>query len=155
VAEGLAGVAGAIEARREALRAAAVSIGAEMGRALAWRALAAEPLAVAEALLGEILPSLAEVTEVTVEVPPPQCPALAARLAAIMRDAPHAPMIEVRAAPDLRPGEARLRWRDGWAERLLHRIEAEAMAALAAAVGAPAEAGLPAIDSLIIEETRG
>jgi hypothetical protein len=152
MADGLTSLAAAIGARREALRGGAVSVGAALGRLLAWRALAEEPLAVAEALLGEILPGLEAGTEVTIEVPPSQRAGLAERLAAVAQDAQNPIAVEVRAASDLRLGEARLRWRDGWAERLLRQLEAEASTALAAVADFPTEADMPAIDSLTIEE---
>jgi hypothetical protein len=41
----------------------------------------------------------------------------------------------VRPSAKLRPGEVRVAWRDGWAERLLGEVEARAAAALAALTG--------------------
>src|SRR5687767_13535722 len=122
---------------RARLSADAVAIGAGLGRTLAHAALRQEPTAAARAVAAELLAELRDVPEVTVEVPPAQLDELRASLADLARQAGHPGLIEVQPQAALRAGEVRLRWRDGWAERLLALIEARAAAALAALDGEP------------------
>jgi flagellar assembly protein FliH len=107
----------------EAIAAAALAALTAALPSLADRLGEAETLRFAAGLL----PLLAEEAELTLHVAPPLLDAIAARLAAHRR-------LEVLADPALAPGDARLAWRGGQAER--QGVAArEAIAALLAEAG--------------------
>lgn len=124
-----------IRSRRTALEATAVAVGAALGRSLAWEALGQDPTTVAAGVLAQLLPELRDEAEVVVEVGASGTDALRARVAALAAEAGFPGLVEVRPSATLRPGEVRVAWRDGWAERLLAEVEARAAAALAALTG--------------------
>jgi hypothetical protein len=128
-------LAESIRTRRSALDATAVAVGAALGRALAWEALAQDPTAAAASLLAQLLPELRDEPEVVVEVGAPSDEPVRARVADLATEAGFPGLVEVRPSAALRPGEARVTWRDGWAERLLAEVEARAAAALASLTG--------------------
>ena len=124
-----------IAARRDGLGAEAVPIGAALGRLLAYQAIAAEPLALAEAVAAGLLAELRDEPEIAVEVTPGLVEELGSRLAALAAGSRAAAGVTVRAGAGLRPGEVRVLWRDGWAERLLAQLELRAGEALGALAG--------------------
>lgn len=155
LASALRVLADAVATRRERLRADAVPIGAALGRLLGYRAIEAEPLAAAEAVVGELLVELGDgPEEVNVEVAPALVDDLRARMAAITTEASFPGRVEVRAGPGLRGGEVRLLWRDGWAERLLCDLDARAAGALEG-LGRPGSAGDgPPAPAITVEHGR-
>jgi hypothetical protein len=113
-----------------------VTLGAELGRALAREAVGRQPLADAAAMLAELLAELTDEPEVTVTAPAEHADELRAALPGIAARAGCSALLEVRADPALLAGELRLAWRDGWAERLRADLETRAAEALAALAGA-------------------
>ena len=84
----------------------------------------------------QLLPELRDEAEVVVAGRSVRAPRRCARgLAALAAEAGFPGLVEVRPSATLRPGEVRVAWRDGWAERLLAEAEARAAAALAALTG--------------------
>ena len=135
LAAAFSSLADGIRSRRTALEATAVAVGAALGRSLAWEALEQDPTAVAAGVLAQLLPELRDEAEVVVEVGESGAEAVRARVAALAAEAGFPGLVEVRPSATLRPGEVRVAWRDGWAERLLAEVEARAAAALAALTG--------------------
>lgn len=149
LAAALTGLSATLAARRAELEAEAAAIGAELGRALAHDALRQNPTAVAMAVMRELLAELRAEPEIVVEVPAEDHAELEAGLAALAHDCGCAGALVLLPSEVLRRGELRVRWRDGWAERLLDAAQARVLAARGDA------AGPPMIDEVEIAETGG
>jgi flagellar biosynthesis/type III secretory pathway protein FliH len=142
-AEALSSISERLAASQEALdRILGARVGASrdlalaVARALVAKALARQPLADIEAMFREILVRLEGLPWLELRLPPTLVDAGRAALARVAEEADYRG--EIKVVPDARlgPGDARLTWQDGAAERDLGRLEAQ--------VTALVEAWLPA-----------
>jgi hypothetical protein len=131
--------------------AASRDLALAVARALVARALARQPLADVEAMFGEVLVRLEGMPWLELRLPPSLADAGQAALARAAEEAGYRG--ELRVIPDakLGPGDARLAWQDGAAERDLAGLEAEVTVLVDAWLSAAAESG-PV--NLVPEEPR-
>jgi flagellar biosynthesis/type III secretory pathway protein FliH len=150
-ADALAALSQALAASRHALErmlatraSASRDLALAVARALVARALAAQPLADVEAMFRELVVRLEGQPWLEVRLPAEVAPAGEAALARIAAEVGFQGDLRVLVDGGLGPGDARLAWHEGMAERDLARIEAEAIALVdawlpAAGEAAPAE----------------
>lgn len=136
VAERVDGLAAERRERDEAARARLLELGLTL-----TRALGAAPIdpAVFERVVAAMLAEAEGAEKVRVEVHASLADEIEARLAKVRRAGPE---ITVVAQEDVPPGDVRLRWADGWAERRRDDIEA-ALGAVLRAWAPPAGDGEP------------
>jgi len=121
--------AGAALERTLAARAdASGELALALARALVPRALALQPLADVEAMLRSLVLRLEGQPWLEVGLPPALLAAGEAVLARVAAEAGYQGELRIVPEPALGPGDARVSWHDGAAERDLARIEAEAVA---------------------------
>ena len=121
--------AGAALERTPAARAdASGELALALARALVPRALALQPLADVEAMLRSLVLRLEGQPWLEVGLPPALLAAGEAALARAAAEAGYQGELRIVPEPALGPGDARVSWHDGAAERDLARIEAEAVA---------------------------
>jgi len=139
ISECLAASQDAIDRILAARAGASRDLALAVARALVAKALARQPLADIEAMFREVVVRLEGLPWLELRLPPSLVDAGQAALAGAAEEADYRG--ELRVIPDARlgPGDARLIWRDGAAERDLARLEAQ--------VTALVEAWLPAADS--------
>jgi flagellar assembly protein FliH len=129
-----------IAARAGASRELALAL----ARTLAGGALARQPLADVETMLRELVVRLEGMPWLELRLAPDLLEAGQAALARAAEEADYAGELRVIADPKLGPGEARLSWQDGAAERGLVSLEAEVIALVEAWLPADATAPLDA-----------
>jgi flagellar assembly protein FliH len=151
IGERLAAGQEALERMLAARAAASRDLALAVARALVARALARQPLADVEAMFGEVLVRLEGMPWLELRLPPSLADAGQAALARAAEEAGYRG--ELRVIPDakLGPGDARLAWQDGAAERDLAGLEAEVTVLVDAWLSAAAESG-PV--NLVPEEPR-
>jgi flagellar assembly protein FliH len=139
ISERLAASQEAIDRILGARAGASRDLALAVARALVAKALARQPLADIEAMLREVVVRLEGLPWLELRLPPSLVDAGQAALTRAAEEADYRG--ELRVIPDARlgPGDARLIWRDGAAERDLARLEAQ--------VTALVEAWLPAAGS--------
>jgi flagellar assembly protein FliH len=130
-AEALAAIGERLAASREALeRMLAARAGASrdlafaVARALVAKALARQPLADIEAMFREVVVRLEGMPWLELRLPPALAQPGEAALARAAEEADYRGELRVVSDPRLGPGDARLTWQDGAAERDLARLEA-------------------------------
>lgn len=128
IAAQMAAAATALERTLAARAVASRDLALAFGRALAARALALQPLADVEAMLRSLVLRLEGQPWLEVALPPQLLRAGEAALARAADEAGYQGELRVLPDPALGPGDARVRWQEGCAERDLARIEAEAAA---------------------------
>ena len=116
----------AIAARASASRELALAL----ARALVPRALERQPLADIEAMLRDLLIRLEGEPRLTLALPPALVEAVQRLAVQSAAEAGYRGELVVEADPRLGPGDARLSWPGGTAERDLGRLEREAVAVL-------------------------
>jgi len=134
-AAALAALGAQLAACREALErtlaaraAASRDLALAIGRALVGEALARQPLADVEAMFRELVVRLEGEPWLEIRLPPELTAAAEKSLLAIAEEAGYRGALRVLPEPRLGPGDARLSWQDGVAERDLAALEAEAVA---------------------------
>jgi flagellar biosynthesis/type III secretory pathway protein FliH len=128
IAAQLASCRSALEQTLAARAGASREIALAIGRALVGEALARQPLADIEAMFRELVLRLEAEPWLEIRLAPGAAAAAEASLLAIAEDAGYRGALRVLPDPRLGPGDARLSWQDGTAERDLARLEAEAAA---------------------------
>ncbi len=128
IAEGLAASQAALDRMLSARAGASRDLALAVARALVAKALARQPLADIEAMFREVVVRLEGLPWLELRLAPDLVPAGQASLAQAVEEADYRG--EIRVIPDARlgPGDARLIWQDGSAERDLARLEAEVTA---------------------------
>ena len=165
IVEALTASQAALDRTLTARAGASRDLALAVARALVAKALARQPLADIEAMFREVVVRLEGVPWLDLRLAPDLVPAGQASLTRAAEQADYRG--EIRVTPDARlgPGDARLIWQDGSAERDLARLEDEVTALVetwmpaaclapggdlggrsGAAGAAPAEAPLPSID---------
>jgi flagellar assembly protein FliH len=124
----LAAAGSALERTLAARAGASRELAVALARALVPRALALQPLADVEAMLQSLVRRLEGQPWLEVSLPPELIATGEAALARVAAEAGYQGELRVLPEPGLGPGDARVRWQDGAAERALARIEAEAVA---------------------------
>lgn len=124
----LAAAGSALEQTLAARTDASRELALALARALVPRALALQPLADVEAMLQSLVLRLEGQPWLEVGLPPALAAAGEAALARVAAEAGYRGALRVLPEPGLGPGDARVRWQEGGAERDLARIEAEAAA---------------------------
>jgi flagellar assembly protein FliH len=149
--EALAAIGASMAACRETLaQALTARVGASrdlalaVARALAAKALALQPLADIEAMFREVLLRLEGQSWLEIRLPPDLVATGEAALARAAAAAGFQGAFRVVAEPGLGPGDARLAWQDGMAERDLARLDAEATALVEAWLPTASEPPTPA-----------
>jgi flagellar assembly protein FliH len=134
-AEALAAVTAQLVASRQTLErtlaaraVASRELALAIARALVGEALARQPLADIEAMFRELVLRLEGEPWLEVRLAPAAAQAAETSLLAIAEEAGYRGALRVLPDPQLGPGDARLSWQDGTAQRDLARLEAEAIA---------------------------
>lgn len=140
LSQGLAASQHALERLLAARAGASRDLALAVARALVPKALALRPLADVEAMFQELVVRLEGQPWLEVRLPPDVAPTGEAALARIAAQVGFKGELRVQADAGLGPGDARLAWHEGMAERDLARIEAEATALVDAWLPAPGEA---------------
>lgn len=151
-AQALERIAAQLEARQAALdhalagrATASREVALALANALASRALARQPLADVEAMLRDLVVRLEGQPRLELHLPPALVERGTALLAEVAGHAGYRGELSVEADPTLAPGDARLCWQDGTAERSVAQLERE-VAAVVDAWLPPAAAHVPPID---------
>ena len=128
IAEALAASQAALDRTLTARAGASRDLALAVARALVAKALARQPLADIEAMFREVVVRLEGVPWLELRLAPDLVPAGQASLTRAAEEADYRG--EIRVIPDARlgPGDARLIWQDGSAERDLARLEDEVAA---------------------------
>ncbi|SLN69529.1 FliH/SctL family protein [Oceanibacterium hippocampi] len=110
------------ESLRE-IRAEAAGLAFEIASKLAQSLTEREPLAEIERLIADCLEKLQHEPRVVVRAAEPICEALGPRIDAIARDKAFAGQMVIIPADDMAPGDCRVEWADGGAERDREALE--------------------------------
>jgi hypothetical protein len=134
-AEALAAIAAQLAGRKDALEqtlaaraGASRELALALARALVPEALARQPLADIEAMLRALVVRLEGEPWLEIRLAPAPAAAAEASLLAIAEEAGYRGALRVLPDARLGPGDARLSWLDGRAERDLAQLESEALA---------------------------